>query len=150
MLQELLGHNDVRTTMIKDNQANAAIIEDWNGVRKLQTFDNRVHFLGGMAVSVGSFVPNAFWNLPFLLSYTVLDETLSVLRDQGEFVCNSRMLGTKMDASKTHLPWQNYDLVFKGKEARNDLAHQALVLKKRECFIYIDAIEAELRAWGVF
>lgn len=103
-----------------------------------------------MAVSVGSFVPNAFWNLPFLLAYTVLDETLSVLRDQGEFVCNSWMLGAKMDASKVYLPWQNYDLVFKGKEARNDLAHQALVLKKRECFIYIDAIEAELRAWGIF
>ncbi len=39
MPQELLGHNDVRTILINDNRANAAIIEDWNGVRKLQGFD---------------------------------------------------------------------------------------------------------------
>ena len=63
MPQELLGHNDVRTTMIKDNQANAAIIEDWNGVRKLQAFDRLVPFIGGRSVVIGSFVPNAFWNL---------------------------------------------------------------------------------------
>lgn len=137
--------------MIKDDQAKAAIIEDWNGVRRLQEFDRRVFMdpIGGAAINIGSFVPNAFWNLPFLLAYTVLDETLSVLIEQKEFVCNSWMLGTKMDASKIHLPWQDYDLVFKGKEARNDLAHQALLLEKRNCYIYIEAIEIELRAWSI-
>ena len=31
---------------------------------------------------------------------------------------------------------------------RNRLAHNAVIVPKQDCFKYIDAIEAELLAWG--
>lgn len=137
-----------RATMIKDEIARTNIIADWNGVRKIQSSgDHTAMYPFGMVIT--STVPDAFWNLPFLLAYAVLDETLNELKDQGEFICRTRMLGEKMEASKAHLPWQNYDDVWKGKEARNDLAHEAIILAKDECFKYIDAVEEELRVWGI-
>jgi hypothetical protein len=58
-------------------------------------------------------------------------------------------LGQKMAASKDKLQWTDYDLVAEGKCARNDLAHQAKLLSKADCFRFVDAIEGELKAWGV-
>ena len=79
----------------------------------------------------------------------MLDEVLNKLNSQGTFACNRWELGAKMEASKSGLQWTDYDLVAEGKEARNDLAHEAKLLAKADCFRFIDAIEDELKAWGV-
>ena len=136
--------------MITDAQSLTEIRETWTGVHKLKAHDRFYPILPGAGViNAASFMPEGFWNLPFLLAYSVLDDVLTVLRDQGVFQCESWMLGKKMEASRNHLPWQDYDLVVAGKDARNDLAHGAVMLPKKECFMYIDAIEVELGAWGV-
>ena len=59
------------------------------------------------------------------------------------------MLGPKLEASKTVLPWQNYALVDAGKTARNDLAHKGRLVDDGQCLVFVEAIEAELQAWGV-
>ncbi len=54
-----------------------------------------------------------------------------------------------MAASQNALPWQDYELINNGRDARNALAHQAKLLSKADCLRFIDAIESELKAWGV-
>ena len=96
--------------------------------------------------------PSESYNLPFVLAYAVLDQVLAELINQGTFQCAGKEplpLGTKMEASKNAVPWQDYDKIKNGKKDRNDLAHEAKLLNKDKCFEYIDAIETELKAWGV-
>jgi hypothetical protein len=93
--------------------------------------------------------PESFYNLPLVLAYAILDEVLSALIAQGVFACRDWKLGSKMVASKTKLAWQNYLLVDSGKTARNELAHRATLVERAHCLQFIEAIEVELRAWGV-
>jgi hypothetical protein len=136
--------------MITDQQSLQAIRDSWAGVRELKKHAQLMRLVPGMGfIDFGGSTPDAFWNLPFALAYSVLDQALSALRDQSVFVCGTWMLGPKMEASKQHLPWQDYDLVSRGKDARNDLAHRAILLPKKECFLYVDAVGVELKAWGI-
>ncbi|MDO8336096.1 MAG: hypothetical protein Q7T74_04955 [Candidatus Saccharibacteria bacterium] len=59
------------------------------------------------------------------------------------------MLGNKMVASRAFLPWQDYNTIDAGKNARNSLAHEAQLLSKTQCLMFIDGIDRELQAWGV-
>jgi hypothetical protein len=94
--------------------------------------------------------PSESYNLPFVLAYAVLDQVLAELINEGTFQCAGRaQLGGRMEASKNVLPWQNYKHITNGRNDRNDLAHEAKLLDKNKCFEYIDAIETELKAWGV-
>jgi len=47
------------------------------------------------------------------------------------------------------LLWQDYKNITNGRNGRNDLAHEAKLLSKDKCLEYIDAIETELKVWGV-
>jgi hypothetical protein len=95
--------------------------------------------------------PESFYNLPLLLAYAVLDQVLEELIDQGTIPWKGgrRLLGAKIAASRNVLLWKDYLLIDKGKAARNDLAHEARLLNRTECFRFIDAVESELRAWNV-
>ena len=84
-----------------------------------------------------------------MLGSSVLDQVLSELCDQGEFSFNDRNLGPKMLASRSKLPWQDFDTVDDGRDKRNELAHEAQLLSKKDCLRYISSIESELTAWGV-
>lgn len=134
--------------MIRDPQIKSEIVKEWDGVRKLQQSFLTAHLLPGFGI-INEVIPDEFHNLPFVLAFAVLDEVLTQLRDQGHFKCKSSLLGPKMRASRRRLPWQNYDLVNSGRKARNRLAHDARLLAKADCFKYIDAMEIELRAWGI-
>ena len=122
--------------------------QNWSAVNKLM---DRVHSCwvnpgGGI---INETRPTESYNLPLVLSYAVLDEALSILRDQGVFNCNDWQLDKKMKASKDKLPWVNYNLIDEGKRARNKLAHRAELLSEAECRKYVSAVEAELKAWGL-
>lgn len=97
---------------------------------------------------VGLLIPKEHFNLPFILAYSLLDEVLSEMRNNNVFTCSSWMLGAKMNTSQTILPWVNYDVVNEGKDKRNDLAHQGVLLSQEECKKYISAIGIELKCWG--
>jgi len=132
--------------MIRDSRARAVITQDWAGVEKLSKADDGYFYLD---VFVSGTRLDESYNLPFLLAYSVLDQVLTELRQQGEFQCTSWFLGAKMSASRDHLPWKDYDLADSGREARNLLAHEAVLLSKADCLKYIDAVRAELKAWAV-
>ncbi len=134
--------------MIDDPQTKSEIAQDWRGVRKLCESSHRQWVSWGGSV-INETRPEDSYNLPLVLAYAVLDRVLRELRDQGEFTCKAWQLGKKMAASQNALPWQDYDLVNDGRVARNDLAHQAKLLSKADCLRFIDAVESELKAWGI-
>jgi hypothetical protein len=134
--------------MIRNAQARREVKQKWAAVRKLERRLECVYLLPGYG-NVNASAPPEAYNLPFFMAYAVLDQVLSLLRDQGEFVCRHRELGPKMAASRNALPWQSYGVVDAGRDARNNLAHKAKLADIRECRAYIDAIETELRAWFV-
>lgn len=139
--------------MIHDQNGLTEIGQEWAAVKKLCSGSHRQLLVPG-----GSYInetpPESFYNLPFLLAYGVLDQVLSELIDQDTIQAsgtkNKRLqLGEKMRASKGALLWQDYDLINAGKTARNELAHEAKLLNRDDCFKYISAVEIELKAWGI-
>jgi hypothetical protein len=135
--------------MIHDPQTRSEIAQEWGAVRKLCTGSHRQYQVSG--VFINETPPDSFYNLPFLLAYAVLDQVLAELIDQGTISCQKRrpLLGDKMAASQNAIPWQDYALVDRGRVARNELAHEAKLLTRTDCFAFIEAIENELSAWGV-
>jgi hypothetical protein len=136
--------------MIRDPETQSEIAQQWAALRKLCAGSHRQSQIAG-----GPFInetpPDSFYNLPFLLAFAVLDEALGELIVQGTIQCRKRrpLLGDKMAASVNVLSWRDYALVDTGKAARNELAHEARLLAKVDCFRFIDAIENELRAWSI-
>ena len=134
--------------MINEQNAINEILQNWEGLIKLINSGEQGHLFPG-AGWIQSSTPHKFYNLPFLLAYTILDEVLEQLKNEGVFNCNTWMLGPKMEASRNIIPWKNYNLVNSGREARNDLAHKAITLNKTDCLKYIAAIETELKNWEI-
>ena len=134
--------------MIRDQQTKSEIAQDWRVVRKLCESSHRQWMIPGAGM-INETRPEDSYNLPLILAYAVLDRVLRELRDQGAFTCKTWKLGEKMAASQNALPWQDYCLVDNGRDARNNLAHQAKLLSKADCLRFIDAIESELKAWGI-
>jgi len=136
--------------MIYDQHVRSDILQEWTAVRKLCAGSHRQCMIPGGAF-INETPPESFYNLPFLLAYAILDQVLTELIDQESIQCKQKkpLLGDKMAASLNVLPWQNYTLIEDGKTARNELAHEARLLTKNDCFAYIDAIETELKAWDV-
>ena len=137
--------------MIRDKIVRNEIAKEWRSIKILCRDSHRGGVVGGGfgAVYVNETPPESFYNLPLVLAYAILDEVFNALIAQGAFACTSWMIGPKMKASKTKLPWQNYSLVWKGKIARDKLAHKAILVEKVRCLEFIEAIEVELKAWGV-
>lgn len=133
--------------MINDQQTKLEIAQDWRVVRALcnKRYTRMLPGFGMIAESPH----NDYYNLPLVLAYAVLDQVLNKLRDQGVFACKDKRLGPKMVASKNALQWQDYTLVDNGRDARNDLAHETKLASKVDCFRFIDAVESELKAWGI-
>ena len=122
----------------------------WNGVRKLRK-SIKGALLGSFAqgASFVIFIADAAHNLPLVHAYSVLNEVLIQLRDEKHFECKRDNLGLLLENSKKCLLWRNFDLVREGKDRRNDVAHQGLVLPRGDCWKYIDAIEEELIGWEI-
>jgi hypothetical protein len=87
-----------------------------------------------------------------VLAYCTLDYVLGQFILEGIFTCTKKnnncfMLSDKMKSAKSAISWVDYNLVDRGREVRNDLAHKSKVASKVDCIKYIDAVEAELRSW---
>jgi hypothetical protein len=133
--------------MINDQAELQSIRDQWAVVQKFCTSSHRQAMAGG--VYINETPPDSFYNLALLLAYGVLDQTLSVLIGEGVFACKSWMLGPKMTASKTALPWKDFAAVVSGKDKRNDLAHKGVVASKADCLAAVALVEDELHAWGI-
>ena len=137
--------------MITDLEVLADVQATWRTV--LSTRDFIARNLAGTG-TIGGIPPshefrNLAYGLCLLFACSVLQDTLSALRCQGAFACGRGELGALLKASRNSLPWTNYDLVFEAKERRNAIAHAQAVIERGDTWRYIDAIEAELRAWRI-
>lgn len=137
--------------MIKDSDTLLEVRKEWNGVKALR---NKLQVSGFASVGMGggSFpftLSNAAHNLPFIHAFSVLHNVLIALEKEGHFKCKRYLLGKLLEASKTVLPWNDFSTIKTGVCRRNAVAHRADLLKRGECWKYMDAIELELSSWGI-
>ncbi len=92
---------------------------------------------------------NMAGNIILLYAYSVLDQALRQLKEEGHFKPQGSGLKAHMDASKPVLNWVNFVLVDEGRERRNKIAHEQQFLERVDCWKYINAIEAELISWKI-
>ena len=135
-----------------DPQIQSDIAKQWAVVRTLCRGSHRQVAVPG-AGTICETPPDELFNLPLVLAYSVMDQVLDELILQGTLPKppgrNSILLGTKMDASRAHLSWLDYAEIELGKNARNDVAHEGILLPKVDCLRFINAIERELKMWGI-
>jgi hypothetical protein len=141
--------------MITDPAVQKNIAQQWSAMRVLCRSSHRQAIVAP-GVFINETPPDEFYNLSFILAYAVLDPILDALIDQGVFTISKIFqkkrlipLGKKMNASRKYLPWVDYSQIEIGKNASNDLRHRAKVLAKSDCLLFIDKLEAELKAWNV-
>jgi hypothetical protein len=143
----LLTKEKLEVAMIRDAFARTEISKDWTAVRRLRELSSGSMTPGGF---VAQAYPDGFFNLALVLAYSVLDQVLKQAIIEDKFACDVRAtLGLKMKKSRPNVRWANYDLVRQGKNARNDLVHEAEVAGIEDCRRFIAAVEAELTAWGL-
>jgi hypothetical protein len=100
-------------------------------------------------IPAGSEPAELFWGLLLIFAFSVLEDALLALRDQGEFSSKSSSLKNLMDNSRGTLIWQAFALADDGRERRNDVAHRRMTFPPTQCEKYIDCIGAELKNWGI-
>ncbi len=89
------------------------------------------------------------FNLLLASAFSVLEDVLRALRDQGAFATQDNRLGPLMSSSRSALPWVNWVLVDAARNDRNQSVHARTYLPHAKCRDYIAAIEQELVSWGV-
>jgi hypothetical protein len=136
--------------LITDRAALESVRESWKGAAALRELVQRQvlwAFANG-AVGLGALADIAH-NLALLQSCSVLNDALEQLRDEEKFQAKGRTLGILVEASVGAIPWLDLPLIRSIVVRRNEIAHGALVLTRAECWAHSDAIEAQLRAWGI-
>ncbi len=124
--------------------------EQWAGASKMR---DRMKMLLAATFTGGAFTGPALggivYNLPLLLAYDVLGQVLRALRDQGEFECKSNFLGPLVEASKTRIPWIDWQKIRTGVDLRNAVAHDGALHEARVCWDAMEAVESQLFSWGI-
>ena len=136
--------------MISDVTAMQEVRAAWEFVRESR---NAIVGNCNIATLVVGFNQSAIRDLCFNLllasAFSVLEDVLRQLRDEGRFVGKDNRLGALMSNSRSSVPWVDYDLVDAGRNERNRTIHDRTYLAHANCRDYIAAIERELVAWGV-
>ncbi|MES2791728.1 MAG: hypothetical protein V4719_19060 [Planctomycetota bacterium] len=89
--------------MIKDSAVLASVQEQWAVISRFRTSGARQYQVGESFINEG--FPEDFYNLPLVLAYSLLDQVLGELIDQGSVPkAKGRLLGAKMEASRAVLP----------------------------------------------
>jgi hypothetical protein len=137
--------------VIRDSVTLAEVQSGWAGVEVLRGRLQRSAF-ASQGVIGGSFpfaLANAAHNLPFIHAFAVLTDVLEQLASEGHFGCKSHFLGALLTSSEKALPWRDFTLIRAGARLRNDVAHRGQLLERGDCWKYVDAVKAELSAWGI-
>jgi hypothetical protein len=89
------------------------------------------------------------FNLLLASAFSVLEEVLRQMRDEGKFVCKDNRLSRLMTSSRTSVPWSDYALIDAARLDRNQSVHARAYLPHAKCRDYIAAIEIELHGWRI-
>ena len=137
--------------MIKNEEDRESIIKQWKAVRLYQAMvrTNTVGAFAGGAVLMPDFL-NGCNTLVLIFAFAVFERTLQILRSENAYPEPPEgRTGFKalMLASRTSLPWIDFDLMSEGRDERHRAAHGLKIVPRAECWRYIDAIERELVSW---
>jgi hypothetical protein len=139
--------------VINDATALNEIRLDWAGVRDKQ---ERIGSNAGFVIASGGLpLPDAHLDLCYSLAlvwaFAVIEQSLRTLKDENVFKTEKgrKNLKALMEGSQGALPWQDFTKVDKGRDERNNIAHEGKLLGSADCCGYIDAIERELKAWHI-
>lgn len=138
--------------MIKDQARLGGYQKEWDTVREFQNKIQRhltATMIGIDAIGASHELRDISHNLVLLFVFSVLEDVLKQLKDEGKFNAKKNSLKCLMDSSKNSLPWQDFELVDEARDKRNSLAHDQTLLPRGKCWCYVDAIEAELISWNV-
>jgi hypothetical protein len=89
------------------------------------------------------------FNLLLTSAFSVLEDVLKQLRDEGVFVSQFSGLKQLMKNSRPSIPWVDWKLIDDGRDDRNKSVHALTYLPHAKCRDYLAALEIELFAWGV-
>jgi hypothetical protein len=136
--------------MINDTQRLNEIRDAWEFVRS-----SRNVIVGNCNVATFAFgfnqagIRNICFNLLLASAFSVLEETLQQLRDEGRFTGKNNRLGHLLANSQRILPWIDWNQIDNGRIERNQSVHDRTYLAHAKCRDYIAAIENQLVHWGV-
>ena len=135
--------------MITDPKILASIRSQWRVVKRFCE-SSHVQYMSPSGAYINETPPERFFNLPLILAFSVLDQVLKELIQQGSVPRpNGGLLGAKMKSARSAIAWQNYNYVECGKDERNAVAHDGKLLDREACLAFVNAIEIELYAWQV-
>ncbi len=136
--------------MIVNTAAGAALSTEWTGVvRMLDRMKKLVvgTFAGGGMTAPG--LAMVIYNLPLLLAFDVLKQSLVQARDENSFTCSRGELGKLMKSARNSLPWIDWKGLRDGVQRRNEVAHDGKLFDSAQCIQDIANVEAQLVSWGI-
>jgi hypothetical protein len=136
--------------MIADPETLSTLRSEWAGVLLMV---NRMRSLATATFAGGSFAKpaNVIYNIPLLLAFDVLKQTLQAMRDEGRFQCKSKnpSLGTLLRDARKSVPWIDWGALKDGKCRRNAVAHDGVLHDSVQCLGDIERVAAQLKSWGM-
>jgi hypothetical protein len=136
--------------VIKDKSVIKELRESWGTVISTKNTIKANHV---WAFAGGGYTSKTFrdlsYNLTLLFAFSVVENALLQLRDEGMFSSKFSQLSALMKNSKYKIPWVDYLLIDEARNKRNAIAHKREWIGLELCLSYLDAIEAELVGWGV-
>ena len=140
--------------MILSTNAVAELKSEWAGVVKMRDRMKTVvivTFAGGALT--GSALRDIVYNLPLLLAFDVLKQTLTKAKYEGLLKCPKKTssLGGLMKCAEHSLSiqWIDWDTLHEGKCRRNAVAHDGELFGQKQCLQDIASVEDQLRAWKI-
>lgn len=134
--------------MIKDPTEMRKATESWEVVRQQRNTVARHLMIMASGGVYGPKFRDMIFSLLLIAAYSVLEDVLEVLRDEGAFSSGDGMKRL-MKASRAAIPWQDYEKVTRGQKARNDAAHARTYPDNALARDFIASVERELHAWGI-
>jgi hypothetical protein len=137
--------------MIADAAMLQEVQDGWEFVRESRNIivgNCNVAAIGALSFNQAA-MRNIGFNLLIASGFSVLEQALRQLRDEGSFSGKDNRLGLLMANSRTGLPWVDFPLVDAGRNDRNQSIHARTYMPHEKCRDYLVAIEKELHAWGI-
>ena|SRR5688572_4924512 len=136
--------------MLSDATTFADLRLEWDGVEQMQ---KRMQTLCVVTFASGGITAHGLakvvYNMPLLLAFSVLGETLLAIRREGHFTGKRDHVGPLMDDAKTSLTWLDWQSLRDGVKRRNQVAHDGVLFESKQCLEDIDLVRKQLAAWTV-
>jgi hypothetical protein len=134
--------------LISDAAALAALRSEWSAAVKVRERMNKL--LGGPVGSVADgALHGVVYNLPLLLAFNVLERALRALKKQRQIPGQGEQLGDLLDLFQGDPSWLEWSVLRDGERRRQAIEHAGELFPSVECLADIEAVEEQLRAWGI-